>query len=305
MDIEVRLSLLEQAIDDDPDFAMARLERASIYIQELKTPTGTKALQGQAANIESLALADINTALTVNPELGNAHAWLGVIHRCNWRSAAARRAFKRGLELNPNDSDVLMNHAAYLGHTGLHDQAIKQAERALVIDPYNPEIHASLARFSMAAGYFDQAQKAFDAASRQLPRVMPHAAILWHIRARTDEAEIHLRDAEMYAMQSDSPQWPALTAYAYARLGMIDDAERFLSRFEALAKQRPVPAAARILAYLARGDKNAALDYLARAADEKVPYEAFDLLVDIATNVFHDPVLDLPAFAAAREKLMI
>ena len=242
MDIEARLSQLEQAIEEDPDFALALLERASIYIQELKTPAGTKAPKGQPANIETLALADINAALTINPELGNAHAWLGVIHRCNWRSAAARRAFKRGLELNPNDSDVLMNHAAYLSH----------------------------------------------------------AAILWHIQARTEGAEIHLRNSEMYAMQSDSPQWPALTAYAYTRLGMTDDAERFLSRFDALAKKRPVPAAARILASLARGDKNAALDYLTRAADAKVPYEAFDLLVDIATNVFHDPVLDLPTFAAAR-----
>ena len=56
---------------------------------------------------------------------------------------------------------------------------------------------------------------------------------------------------------------------------------------------------------LVRGDEEAALHRLGEAADDKAPYEAFNLLMDIAANVYKDPALDQPAFANARNELKL
>ena len=42
---------------------------------------------------------------------------------------------------------------------------------------------------------------------------------------------------------------------------------------------------------------------LVEASREQAPYDAFNLLMGIAANVYRDPVLDEPAFAAARQEL--
>ena len=104
-------------------------------------------------------------------------------------------------------------------------------------------------------------------------------------------------------MTTESPQWPALAAYVYARLNLADEAARLLARYNELADHQPIPAAAEIMADLARGNEEDALRRMVEAGKEKTPYEAFNLLIGIATNIYRDPVLDQPAFAEARKGL--
>ena len=104
-------------------------------------------------------------------------------------------------------------------------------------------------------------------------------------------------------MTVESPQWPALTAYTYARLNLDKDAERLLARFDQLAANQRAPAAAAIMVHLARGNKPEALNQLVEAARDQAPYEAFNLLMGIAANVYRDPFLDEPEFVEARQQL--
>lgn len=300
----MRLAQLDRSIEADPDFAVAYVERAGIYIQELRTPSTAKKLLGREADLETLALDDIKTALKIEPNLGSAYAWLGMIHRYNWRRAEAKDAFERGLELSPNDPAVLTNYGYFLNNIRQHEEAIKLVERALTFDPRNPETHAALAQFRLAAGDYDQAASEFDvAAAGHAAWVLPLTAGLEIIRGKRSEAALHLLNSEMFTMRTESPQWPALTAYMYARLDLVDDTARLLARFDELAAEQQIPAAAEVVAHLARGHEEAALHRLVEAADEKTPYEAFNLLMSIATNVYRDPVLDKSEFAAARQKL--
>ena len=109
--------------------------------------------------------------------------------------------------------------------------------------------------------------------------------------------------SEPVDMTTTVPKWPVHAAYTYARLNMDQDAARFLARFDELAAEQRIPAAADILVHLARGEEEKAFHRLDEAAAEKVPYEAFNLLMSIVANIFKDPVLDKPAFAEARHKL--
>jgi hypothetical protein len=129
------------------------------------------------------------------------------------------------------------------------------------------------------------------------------AALVEIYRGDQTEAARQLLLSEPMTMTTESPQWPALAAYAYARLNLDEDAARLLARFDELAAEQRVPAAADIMAHLARGEEEAALARLDEAAEERVPYEAFNLLMSIAANRFRDPVLDKPEFAAARGEI--
>ena len=300
----IRLDLLHQAVEADPGFALPYVERASIYIQRLRTPgTATNPLD-QRAEQEELAREDINKALEIDPTLGRAYAWLGMIHRYNWRGHDARNAFERALEFSPNDPDVLVNYGYFLVNIGQQEQAIGLAERAVELDPYNSETHAALGQFNAAAGHFDRAADDFRKAA-ELGAIWVHmlAANLELVRGNQPEAASQLLLSDPVAMTTTVPQWPAHTAYSYARLNLDQDAARFLARFDELATEQHVPAAADILSHLARGEEEKALQRLEEAAAEKAPYEAFNLLMSIVANTFKDPVLDKPAFADARHKL--
>ena len=300
----IRLDLLHQAVEADPGFALPYVERASIHIQRLRTPgTATNPLD-QRAEQEDLAREDINKALEIDPTLGRAYAWLGMIHRYNWRGVDARNAFERALEFSPNDPDVLVNYGYFLVNVGQQEEAIGLAERAIELDPYNSETHAALGQFNTTAGHFDRAADDFRKAA-ELGAVWVHmlAANLELVRGNQPEAARQLLLSEPVAMTTTVPQWPAHTAYTYARLNMDQDTTRFLARFDELAAEQRVPAAADILAHLARGEEEKALHRFDEAAAEKAPYEAFNLLMSIVANTFKDPRLDKPAFAEARHKL--
>ncbi|MGI9321833.1 MAG: tetratricopeptide repeat protein, partial [Thiogranum sp.] len=184
------------------------------------------------------------------------------------------------------------------------EQAIGLAERAVELDPYNSETHAALGQFNAAAGHVDRAADEFRKAA-ELGAVWIHmlAANLELVRGNQPEAARQLLLSEPVAMITTVPQWPAHTAYTYARLNLDEDATRFLARFDELATEQHVPAAADILSHLARGKEEKALQRLEEAAAEKAPYEAFNLLMSIVANTFKDPVLDKPVFAEARHKL--
>ena len=156
----IRLDL-HQAVEADPGFALPYVERASIYIQRLRTPGTAKNALAQRTKQEELTRKDINRALGIDPTLGRAYAWLGMIHRYNRRGVDASNAFERALEFSPNDPDVLVNYGYFLANIGQREQAIGLAERAVELDPYNAETHATLGQFNAAAGHFDRADDDF------------------------------------------------------------------------------------------------------------------------------------------------
>lgn len=298
---DARLDRLDRTIKAAPNFALPYVERAGIYIQSLRTPGTLTRLSRRTKDLEALALADIERALEIDPTLGVAYSWLGMIHRYNWRGTEAKAAFEQALELSPNDSDVLVQYGYFLSNTGRNEQAIRMAERALEMDPHNPETHAALGQFNAAAGRYEAAAESFRAAGqRGATWVLPLAANIEMLRGNESEATRHLRASEPMMITVESPQWPALTAYIYARLSLDEDAKRVLARFDQLAASQQVPAAATIIAHLARGEKQEALSGLIEAGKERAPYEAFNLLMGIAANVYRDPILDEPEFAAAR-----
>src|SRR5207253_1020954 len=125
-DFKRAIPYFQQAIDKDPNYALAQSGLADSYA--LLAAFGValpKELmpQAKAAAMKALALDD---------NLAEAHASLGqILMYYDWDFNGAEREFKRAIELNPNYPTAHHWHAENLSLLQRHDEALSEIRRAL------------------------------------------------------------------------------------------------------------------------------------------------------------------------------
>lgn len=98
----------------------------------------------------------VRRALTLNPDLAEAHATAGLLHMYGHEGPAALREFRAALETEPSLAQghrwlgVLLD---VLGRPG----AVAHLRRGVEIDPLSPEAHADLAGGLLVRGNFEEA----------------------------------------------------------------------------------------------------------------------------------------------------
>jgi tetratricopeptide (TPR) repeat protein len=304
--VQLRLAYLDQAIDADPEFALALAYRSFFRSQSLTQDIGTQENYAtRRAQLEILALDDIDRALSLDPTLGLAYGARAFIHSRNWRGKDALEAFERAIQLTPYDPVLAYVYILFLSNIGQHEDAIRVAQRFLELDPNNADSHGNLGRALLRAGDFEGA----NAAHREALRINPNFYnIHWRLclglilSGDQAEAEAQLRLLEI-GVYSANPVLITNVAYGFSRLGLQDDATGVLNRFEEVVAGRRMPALAWMNVSLARGEEGQALEWLRQAAEAKVPYEGYQLTLDHRINFFQEPVLDRPEFVALREQL--
>ncbi len=90
-------------------------------------------------------------------------------------------------------------------------------------------------------------------------------------------------------------------AYAYRQMGLNEDADRFLTEFDQIASERHVAPGAKVVASLARGDDEQALQYLEALVSESAGGEW--LMGQVKANDLSDPVLEEPRWQEIRDRL--
>ncbi len=299
--LALALAYLDQAIDADPNFAVARTSRAFARLIQLIRNLGTEENYAtRRAELEALAFEDIEEALASDPTLGNAYATLAAIHQYGWRGKDALEAFERANQLSPNDPSVLLFYGNFLTDVDRHDEAIQLLQRALALDPNNEASYTRLGRALLSAGEHQAAITVYREAINLNPnRVTSHRRLALAMILVEDNtgAARQLRFAE--TLDGDS----TTVAYLFSRIGLQEDATRVLNRFEELAVGRHKAAASRVLVNLARGDEEQSNEWLSRAAETKEPYESNTILHLLRRNNFRDTILDQPRFVEVRERL--
>ena len=115
------LAFYQKAIELDPNFALPFLGIADEYAFTYETKKAEDALA---------------KAIELDPELAEAHAtrgFLQMFHHWNWQGA--ERSFSRALELAPNSSKAHHWYGVYLSIQGRIDEALREMQRALELDP--------------------------------------------------------------------------------------------------------------------------------------------------------------------------
>ncbi len=130
-DFRTAAQLFEQAIELDPNFALAhaRLSAVTSNIYHWYDPTAARKQKARAEAFEALRL---------QPDLGEAHAALGLyLYYDEADYEAALRELRLAAQSLPNDGDVALYIAAVLRRQGRLTEAIAAYQHAEAIDPRN------------------------------------------------------------------------------------------------------------------------------------------------------------------------
>ena len=190
-DYRKAVGYFDQAIQLDPDYALACAERSEAW-------TFIGDLTGQREPAWSKARSDAERAVAIAPALAEARAALGWVRFfVDWKFTEGLSDLKRAKELspsNPTANDLLARVILYLGRL---DEAERQARHAVELDPLSVIAQGNLARVLLFAGKLDEA----DAAARKAAELQPTSASShrWQVVAavlRGDRATA-LREAQL------------------------------------------------------------------------------------------------------------
>jgi TolB-like protein len=255
-DYRKAVGYFDQAIQLDPDYALAYAERS-----EALTFIGD--LTGQHEPAWSNARSDAEKAVAIAPALAEAHAALGWVRFfVDWKFAEGLSELKRAKELspsNPTANDLLARVIVYLGRL---DEAERQARQAVELDPLSVVAQNNLARVLLCAGKLDEA----DTAARKSAELQPASASShrWQVvvAVQRGDGETALREAQLEP--DEGYRWFEL-ALAQSVRGDRKAADAALADLIANGRDRLAYQIAEV--YAVRGEKDKAFEWLQIAFD--------------------------------------
>jgi DNA-binding winged helix-turn-helix (wHTH) protein/TolB-like protein len=157
-----------RAIDLDPSFALAFSALADTY-----TTLGYLSYDAPAATFP-VARPYALKAIELDPSLSQARASLAYIRfYFDWDWAGASEAFRRSIELNPNDPVAHQWHAVYLLAAGRPDDGKKEIGRAQRLDPLSLAINTDVGFHHYYNGRYAEAITQLESMSRSPRRRAP------------------------------------------------------------------------------------------------------------------------------------
>jgi TolB-like protein len=124
--------LFQQAIDLDPDYALARAYRAFADVVVHGYGDAPDAVLAQA-----LSLAQ--TAIDQDADDSRCHWILGTIHIYRGDRRNAEWHYQRAIALNPNDANAIVSSGRMLARLGRVEEGIDRIREAMRLNPYHPE----------------------------------------------------------------------------------------------------------------------------------------------------------------------
>ena len=275
-DFRKAIDYYDQAIELDPEYALAYAERAEAW-------TFWGDLTGQRPTAYPKARSDAEKAVAIAPALAEARAALGFV-RCfvDWNFADGLTELKRAKELsptNPTANDLLARIIVYLER---FDEAERQARQAVELDPLSTVTQGNLARVLFYAGKLDEA----DAAARKAAELQPAGASnhRWQtlIAAERGDGQAALREAQL---EPDEGYRRFELAVAQSVVGDRQAADAALADLMAKAREGFAYQIAEV--YAVRGEKDKAFEWLQISFDDR-DAGMLGILVDPLLRGLHD-----------------
>ncbi|MGE5209487.1 MAG: tetratricopeptide repeat protein [Alphaproteobacteria bacterium] len=289
------IAFYEQAIARDPNYAPAYAGLANAYAL-LSYYTG--AARGDAyPKAKEAAL----NALSLDPNLAEAHTALGKMLFYELDLAGAMREYRRAIELQPNyatahhwlGNDVLVG-------LGRFEEAIAEGMRAVELDPLSPIINADLGVNMYLARRYDDAIAQLQKTLELDPTFFyPHYFLGLVLEQKGDLAGA-IAEYEKAKQLSDDPYTLALWAAAKTRAGDKGAAQQALAELDRISQEREVLAYHRVPLYLSMNNKDEAIRCLEQSFRERDGGNIGSIRVD----PLFDPLRGDPRFEALAEKII-
>jgi TolB-like protein/DNA-binding winged helix-turn-helix (wHTH) protein/Tfp pilus assembly protein PilF len=179
------IDYFNRAIQEDPNDAHSYAGLAQCYIV---LPMTAKTSQTEAYQKAREAAAK---ALALDDSLAEAHLSIAEVRLYqDWDFAGAEKEFKKTLELNPNYSTVHQWYGEFLSLMARPQEAIRELQIAVVLDPLSPVVHLQFGNTLQQARLYDQALDQYHEALKIDPKFsLPFHAMHWAYRRQGKFAE--------------------------------------------------------------------------------------------------------------------
>jgi eukaryotic-like serine/threonine-protein kinase len=284
-DIAEGVRYFEQAISEDPGYALAYSGLADSYALELDY-RGAPVREGMER-----AKAQARKAIELDETLAEAHTSLGwVTFIYDWDWPAAEREFRRAIELNPHYSTARQWHAWFLAAMRRFEEALAEGRAAIELDPASVSIRRSLGWLQYYARQHEPALEtlrralAMNPTSEETHRLL---GLVYLQQGMYEEATASFQEA-IASSQHDVMAVAGL-GHVAARRGQVTDARNLLDQLHQRARDHYVTPVAFAGLYVTLGDFDAAFEWLEQAYRERRGWLAYLNIEPLLDDVRADP----------------
>jgi serine/threonine-protein kinase len=270
-DIAEGIRYFEQAIAEDPQYALAYSGLADSYALDLDY-RGAPVVEGMER-----AKAEARKAIELDETLAEAHtslAWVTFIYDWDWKGAD--REFRRAIELNPRYATARQWYAWYLIAMRRFDEALAEGRIAVELDAGSVSVRRSLGWLQYYSGQHDSALDNLRRALTMNPTAEETHRLLGLVylqKGRYDDAAAAFREA---IANSDNPVLAlAGLGLVAARRGRVDECRKVLADLQQRARTQYVSPVAMVGLHVALADFDGAYEGLERAYVERRGWLAY------------------------------
>ena len=263
-DLKTAIEYFNQAIEKDPNYALAYAGLASTYVI-LPEYSGLPPKE-----IMPKAEAAAKKALEFNATLGEAHAVLALKRWYEWDWVGAESEFKRTIELNPSYPTTHHWYSNLLRSLGRLDEALAEIKLAQELDPLslviNMNVGITLSWMRRYDEAIDQFKKTLEL-DPNFPFTYGNLGALYEVQGKFDEAIPEFQKA-ITVVGRDASELSDL-GHAYALAGKKSEALKILDELFKFSKQGYSVSFEIAFVYYGLGDKNASFEWLEKAYQER------------------------------------
>jgi len=288
------LENFRQAIDSDPNYALAHVGLADAYIAlatfNALAPTETFPKAKEA----------VLRALQLDEYLAEAHVSLANARFLyDWEWAGAEDEFKRAIEINPGYSDAHQMYGYFLSSKGRSDEALREMQLAQELDPVSLPKITAVGEALFDARRYDDAIAAFLKGLEMDPN---SGFTYWALGRAYTEKEMYpeaiIAFKKSIPLSGDSPDELASLGCAYARSGRKAEARKIVEDLKEQSKRKYIAPSVIAELYTALGEKDQAFAWLGKA------YEDHDfILVLLKVEPTFDSLRSDPRFGVLLKRI--
>ena len=283
------VEMFQKAAQADPNYALAYVGLADSYLLD-PSPEAD-----QGAKARSAAQAALETAVRLDPALGEAHATLAMIagsYQFDW--AKAEQELQTAIRLSPNYVTAHHWYAEFLTMMGNFEQSEAEFEVTRDLDPASAPVLTDVAQLQMFERKYEQSMRTLDEVLRLHPTFyLAHErkGYALMLMRRPSEAMAEFETADRAANRTTGP-W--LKAWVAAVAGERTEALRLANLADARG-ENPMTLA---VVWAELGEMDRGMDCLERAYEHRSAG-----MVSLKVNPIFDPLRKSKRFSALRRRM--
>lgn len=255
----------ERAIALDPTYALAWSQLSLTYT------ASTQNSDARPLDVTPRARDAALHAIRANPHLSEAQLAVGYVNwLMDWDWRAAEAAFRRAIDLDPSNAAAHRTLGHALSQMHRDGEADAEMRRTRELEPLEPLSYALSSQVAFQA-------REYSAALEQGRRAVLLDSDFWIGSMALGQAYVQLgtNDLALEALtdatrlSGGNSKTISLRGYVLGTMGRTNEAREVLRRLEALSRERYVPPYAMALVHAGLDEREAALEWLDKAYDER------------------------------------